>query len=275
MSSNDADATLDFTLVRTYIPGLLLLLRFGLLCGVYIGLVCGLPLLHTRNLVDGVRLDIMVFTLTACGYLDSWFFKHDNLSKAAGFLAPVILALLTSSSSLYPDKGPCLDIPSVVLYYVSSIAWAASSSFCVLNMLLKVTSFDAHIAAVFWGIACMVLLYVDCHKKGLLELVVRGFLFYLLTILLWFSQTIQPDLERNRFTFSVMHSCLHVLFVDPYVVGASVFIWFCIFVYYLHTHVKNPISFKRHSTAKSRTPENDISLLRELEAAKRAGGLMP
>lgn len=275
MSSNDADATLDFTLVRTYIPGLLLLLRFGLLCGVYIGLVCGLPLLHTRNLVDGVRLDIMVFTLTACGYLDGWFFKHDNLSKAAGFLAPVILALLTSSSSLYHDKGPCLDIPSVVLYYVSSIAWAASSSFCVLNMLLKVTSFDAHVAAVFWGIACMVLLYVDCHKKGLLELVVRGFLFYLLTILLWFSQTIQPDLERNRFTFSVMHSCLHVLFVDPYVVGSSVFIWFCIFVYYLHTHVKNPISFKRHSTVKSRTPENDISLLRELEAAKRAGGLMP
>lgn len=275
MSFNDADATLDFTLVRTYVPGLLLLLRFALLLGVFVGLVYGLPLLHARNLVDGVRVDIMVFTLTACGYLDGWFFRHDNLSKAAGFLAPVILALLTTTVSLHTDTKPCADIPSVVLYYVSSVAWAASSSFCVLNMLLKVTTFDVRIAAVLWGVACLVLLYVDCHKKALLEVGLRGLLFYLLAILLWFSQTMQPDLERNRFAFSVMHSCLHILFVDLYVVASSVCIWFCIFVYFLHTHLKTPLIFKKTPTAKPmRTAENEASLLRELEAAKRAVALM-
>lgn len=297
MASNDSDAVLDFTLVRTYVPGMLLLVRGILYLSLYLFLVTSMSLFHVRNAHQLPRMDLLLVFLGFTAYFDSWYFRHDALSRAAGGLFPLLLALFASSDYLYPPTLPCSDMPSVILYYAASIAWAASSSFCVVNMLLRLQSFNINVAAILWGALALVLLYVDCKKKSILELASRSVLFYCLAILLWFSQTFQPDLDRNRFAFSVLHTCLHVLFVDIYVVIASVLIWIVFLMYYNNTNrekirtsqapapvpqtnlhdnllttfhaTKSSAPVKTTLPSTTATHESEMDLLRQLEAAKR------
>lgn len=277
MASNDSDTVLDFKLVWTYIPGLMLMLRGLALLILYFCLVFTLPKTRSSPTHDSIRSDVVIFVLSTVVYFDGWSFRHDALSKASGHLGPILLAIVTTGSHLFPEMPVCPDMASVIVYYISSVAWAASSSFCVVNMLLRLQSFDVHLASVPWAILGLVLLFTDCHKRTSYELVCRVLIFYALCIFLWFSQTLQPDLERQRFAFTVLHASIHILFVDLYVAFGSVAVWILIFIYYYHTNVKpksNPITTPTITKRVQTSTDTEKNLLRELEAAKRAGGMV-
>lgn len=271
MASNSSDASIDFSLVWTYIPGLLLLLRNLVLLCVYTILVIGLPMTPVTS--DHIMpYDIIILIMIMLVYLDGWFFRSDTLSRASGFLAPTLLLIITMSASLYPHARTCSHMTAIAVYYITSVVWAVSSSYCVVDMLFRLQTFNVFVAAVFWSMACVVIVYVDCYKKSIFEIVVRSALYYTLAVVLWFSQKWQHNIDRNRFSFTILHTALHVLFVDRFCVGVTVFVWLCIFIY----HYRKQHSQSRKSTPSFHPskPENTNSLLQELEAAKRAGGLL-
>tara|TARA_B100001758_G_scaffold247962_1_gene269293 strand:+ start:24365 stop:25204 length:840 start_codon:yes stop_codon:yes gene_type:complete len=274
MSSNDSDAIVDFRLVQTYTPAMLLLMRAVMMLCIYASLVVSLSVapIHTQAANVSHRVDIAILVLACWVYFDAWFFRHDTLSRTAGFLAPPLLLILTMSDHFYPHTRSCSDIVSLVVYYATGILWATSCSFCVIDMLLRMqTRFNIHIASAAWAVACIVLMFVDCRKKGVPELLARTLLYYLIVIVLYFSQTLQPDRERNRFAFGILHTSIHVLFADSYVVAGSVIILFCVFVYYFNVHRK-PAPITRNLNAVDAKPKTEVpdSLLKELQAAKRA-----
>ena len=273
MSSNDSDTAIDFRLVQTYTPAMLLFLRAILLLCLYATLTSSL------SFPPAFRVDIAILVMSCWVYLDGWVFRNDSLSRTAGFLAPPFLLICTMSQQFHPQTRACSDIPSLVVYYAVGIVWATSCNFCVINMLLQMqTRFNVHAAAILWGVACIVLTYVDCRKRGCFEIFARTMLYYSVAIVMFFSQTLQPDRERNRFAFGILHTSIHLLFVDPYVVAGSVFILFCVFVYHFNEYRKQTqttTNIQRQSMpeAKMKTDVSD-SLLRELQAAKRAQGNM-
>jgi len=275
MASNDSDAEIDYRLVRTYAPAMLLFMRAALILSLYATLVFGLGNPAEPAQKPSSRMDIAILVLSCSAYLDGWLFRNDALSRAVGFLAPPLLLILTMSDQFYPGGHTCNDLASLAVYYSVGILWAASSSFCVVDMLVQVQSrFNVHVAAACWGAACVVLVFVDCRKRGFLEILARTMLYYIFTVFLWFSQTLQPDRERHRFCFSILHASLHVLFVDPYVVAGSVVIFIAVFVYHYNAIQKpsaRPGAPQGVVLKKADVSEN---LLRELQAAKRAQATM-
>ena len=279
MSSDDTETKIDFRLVQTYAPAMLLLLRGLVLLGLYATLLFGLsPSVALQPGRDGAgfRIDLAILVMCCWVYFDGWSFRNDPLSRAAGFLAPPLLLILTMSSQFYPHTSPCLDIPSVAIYYGVGITWAASSSFYVIAMLMNMhTRVSVYTASMVWGVGCIVLLFMNCHKKGVLEILARTLLYYTLVVVLWFSQTLQPDRERHRFVFSILHTTLHILFVDAYVCAGSVIIWSCVFIYHYNTH-QSPKHGDAQYTPHAAKNTTDVSdaLMKELQAAKRATGMV-
>ena len=277
MASNDCEPSIDFSIVQTYIPGLMLFFRCLIFLSVYALLVFGMTQETLGHIRSSVRPDIVLFILATLAYFDGFFFRHDNLSRAVGFLAPPLLLIAVMSNCIQSSVGQCDDMTSNILYWVASIAWASSSTFCVLDMILRLTSVNIHIMSVGWTVAGLILLYVDCQKKGVLEIATRSLLYYVLATLLWFSQTLQPDVERNRFSYSVLHGPLHILFVNQYVMCASVCIWVLIFIYYYHSQSKSKTRRSKDPPLVKTSPkkiEAGDELLKQLQAAKQAGGIV-
>jgi len=268
MSSNDSDTPINFTLVLTYIPALLLILRASVMLVAY---VCmhSFVTLPTAVLVTGFLL---------VTYLDWFVFRHDKLSKACGFLAPLALTLIANGD--FYITQPC--VPSTLfntLYYVNSIAWASTSSYVFFNQMLQL-KYPTHdnASAALWIVNCIFHVYVHCQTETFLVLTCRVILFYAMTIAHWFAQVLVADCDRNRFAFTVLHTALHILFVDMYVVAASAFIFVGVILYSLHqasvaTSV-GPKNVPRSSPCMITTdvesqPENMNTLLNELRAAKQ------
>ena len=284
MASNDTDAKLDFSLVSTYIPGILLLVRSLFLVILYQIFVVALS--HNSGFSKhGAHLNV---NLILCGmvvlvYFDAWWHRHDALNKSCGFLGPVLLCIATTSDTLYRHGSPCTDITSTLLYYILGTVWAASSGFFVVNSLIRFNScVNVYHASLVWaGVLCL-LLFIDCPKKSVYEICVRVCIFYGLVIMVWFSQAFQPDLERTRFAYTILHVHLHILFVDRYIVLGSIVIWAGAFAFQRQSIKQSSLvsastSHRHASDGMSRAdPVHavDESILLQLQAAKRAGGLV-
>lgn len=268
MSSNDSDAPINFTLVLTYIPALLLIFRASVMLVAY---VCmhSLVKIPTTVLVTGVLL---------FSYLDWYVFRHDKLSKACGFLAPLALTLL-ANGDFYITQPCATSTLFNTLYYVNSMAWASTSSYVFFNQMLQL-KYPTHdtASAALWIINCLFHVYVHCQTETVLVLTCRAILFYAMTIAHWFAQVLVADCDRNRFAFTVLHTALHVLFVDMYVVAASTFIFVGIILFSLRqASVANSTGPKNApksspcmiTTDVENQPENMATLLNELRAAKQ------
>ena len=274
MSSNDSDTPINFSLVLTYIPALLLILRASVILVVY---VCmhGIVKVPIAVLVTGVLL---------FSYLDWFVFRHDKLSKACGFLAPLALTLIANGD--FYITQPCASSTLFnTLYYVNSIAWASTSSYVFFNQMLQL-KYPTHdtTSAALWIVNCIFHVYVHCQTETFLVLTCRVILFYAMTITHWFAQVLISDCDRNRFAFTVLHTALHVLFVDIYAVGATALIFVGVILYSLHqtsaAKSTGPKTAPKSSPCMITTdvesqPENMNTLLNELRAAKQRAQSTP
>ena len=106
MASAGADEAVDFRLVATYVPLVLLMLR-----GV---------LLLTASQFIAALLDAhgaLVVTLAAVVYFDAHTFRADRLNQACGFLLPVALCIMQSRVPL-PSASDCDSV------YVQAVMWS-------------------------------------------------------------------------------------------------------------------------------------------------------
>ena len=125
-------------------------------------------------------------------------------------------------------------------------------------------------------------LYIDCAQYKVHEMIARVLAFYMLAIVAWFSQVFQQDIERSRFSFSVLHVHLHVLFVDRYIILGSIVVWCCAFAFQRQntlrarpsTHLTSHKKALETGIKHEMTQMVDDSVLQQLHAAKRAGGLV-
>lgn len=266
MSSNDCDAQINFSLVLTYIPALLMLLRVA----------CMLAIVAILQTFTSVSPPVLVCSVLLLAYIDWFCFRLDRLSKACGFLAPLALALLANGSFYHTDA--CAPTTMLnTLYYANSIVWATSSSYVFINQMLQLKYPVNDLAvAVVWCVNCILHLVVHCDYDRLWLVVCRVAIFYPMTIAHWFAQVLLSDCDRNRFAFTVLHTALHVLFVDLYVATASVLIFVSVLCYCMHSTAtaaakpaKITASLFTQNTDVEKAPENMSALLHELRAAKQ------
>ena len=278
MASNDSEPRIDFSLVSTYIPGLLLLLRSMLFLVLFQVMV-----LFASQPNSGIHTNIILYCMAVLIYFDAWWHRHDALNRACGFLAPVFLCVATTSDDLHHHPNSCSSVTATVLYYTLGVTWAASSGFCIIGAMLRLgINVNIYMASVCWAVVLFVLLYIDCAQYKVHEMIARVLAFYMLAILAWFSQVFQQDIERSRFSFSVLHVHLHVLFVDRYIILGSIVVWCCAFAFQRQNTLRARPN--THSTSNKKALETGIkhemkqvvddSVLQQLHAAKRAGGLV-
>ena len=263
MSSNDCDA-INLSLVLTYIPAMLLFLRAALL-------LCCYGVMHS---VLQVPPSVLMCSLLLLAYLDWFCFRTDRLSKACGHLAPLVLCLV-ANAELCSQECPGSALRTT-LYYANSVAWATASSYVFANQMLqlKYPVHDLAVVALVCTHACLHLV-VHCHHDGLPLVVARVASFYPISIAHWFAQVLVPDADRNRFSFTVLHTSVHFLFVDFYVVAGSVLIFVLVLVYCIKQQSPGPQTAPKSAPCMFDAEAQDSmsALVSELRAAKQAQSL--
>lgn len=219
------DKHVDFGLVHTYVPLLVLASRALLLVALFRLVV------HAG--LDGPGLVVLLGGAT---YFDAYVFRGDTLNRAAGFLAPVAFFLYTSTHEVFRwqsdgadglvRRAPCTASPLVMLYWAVDVLWASSSSMQVAALFLPVR---AHVriqtVACAWSLVLLAHVMLRCDAAPALpEVLLRVLLYYASCVCYFYTSVFTPDVDRNAHCFTVMHVCLHLLFVEPHVLLVSVLV---------------------------------------------------
>lgn len=271
MSSNDSESTINFSLVYTYIPALLMLLRAS-------GLFCLCSLLMA---LFSSRPTVVVAGVLLAVYVDCFCTpQHDRLSKACGFLAPPALCLLLNAN-IYASTACTESSLASTLFYINSICWSCTSSFVCVNHLLNLKfPHNDTLLLLMWSGNAIIHLVVQCEKETIAFLIARCIAFYFIAISHWFAQVLMADVDRNSFCHTVLHTATHLLFVHIYMLITSVLIFCIVVIYCMRTKMISttdtpaivcfPASASHTSQAQASIPhENTTALLTELRAAKQ------
>jgi len=216
-SGENGGKRVDFQLVSTYVPMLQLLAR-----------AMGLILLF--QVAHGVGHDhtgLCVLVCVLC-YFDAYCYRHDALNRAAGFLVPPAFYMYTHAPAqntwLASPVSHCTETHVLVFYWAVDLLWASSSSMLIATLLCKLrVKLRIQTVACVWSFILLVHVALRCyHPPGFSEIVLRVLLYYLSCICYFFSSVLVLDTDRHTHTFTVMHVCLHILFVEPFVLVASV-----------------------------------------------------
>jgi len=262
MASVD-DETINFQLVSTYVPLIILLLRSSVL-------------VVTINFVSAVAdsANFVLVLLAFLVYFDAHFFRHNRFNQACGFLCPVALCL--ALTHVTPRRDELAAPYAVLVLWVVDMVWAVSSS-----SFLGIVSFkglfvvDVIYAAAWWALCGVVhSLFAPTAVEGA-QAVLRAFVYYVLCAVYHYSRHSTVTVDRNVYKLSVGHIFWHVLLVKEYVLLGSIaacLLLFCA-VYYLRYAHSLQLTTTR-ATARHSDNDHD-TLMSELRAAKSAVVTLP
>lgn len=225
MSSSDChDSVFEMHLVRSYMPLFMLAVRSLLL-------VCSI------QLVSRVLADTSVFAcLCVLVYFDAYAFRHDPLNKAVGFLVPTAFVLYVNirGAGAWSDvDNDCTHLYKLAPYWTADILWAVTSSMFVVAVCFRVTvTFRVHGVALVWAGMAMAHVILGCLQAyAWWELVARVVWYHISAAIFFFSSVLLAGVDRNTHSFTVMHVNMHVLFVEGYVLAASVLVSMAAYAY--------------------------------------------
>ena len=217
--STPEEGHVDFMHVSTYIPVIFQLLRASVL----------LTLLEAVLVVQQHFAMLLVLTALVT-YLDGRAFYSERLNRACGFLVPAGLIFCVNKAMLMQFTGCIMSNTMRIVYYVLATAWATCGlgmlGMLSLDSLANVQSRVSENTFIFIsGALGVATVYVECTVKPMYELLLRVGLFYLFTtsfiLLHWSSHRT----HRTLYDSVAKHITMHILFVDLYVVAASILLF--------------------------------------------------
>lgn len=223
-----ADDAIDFRLVSTYVPLVLLVLR-------------GVLLLGAAQLVADF-LDArgaLVVALVAVVYFDALAFSSCRLNKACGFLGPVALCLLQARTTPIESRDCDAGYAQALVYGVDMM-WAVSATSYVAIACYK-NYFVVRVAhaAATWAVCAILHTLTTCERLDVQHQVMRTVLYYL-TCTLYFYHRHAPALERKHHQLSVLHIFYHIFFVQRFILLGSVIIACMVFgALYYSEHLRS------------------------------------
>jgi len=262
-SNEDSASDVDFRLVTTYIPVLMLLARSGLL--VVVVDVC------QRAVTWPSSLFVLVVVVV---YFDAYLFRAQKLNRVCGFLAPVALGVYVSTRA---PRTHCTGLQVVAMHWAVDLCWAVSSSFFLASHALRLRiPVDVVTASMAWSACLVAHAILACSHTTSAEVVCRAVCYYVSCMIHYYSVSFVDGIDRNALAFSVMHVSLHMMFVEVYVLlGSSLVFAFLYARIYYEGLLRSPgcgmdllAPAKRSATPCCGTPAEPSELIRELRAAQ-------
>ena len=221
MGSCDDDIV-DFRLVSSYVPFVLLVIRAQLLIAAYGTSAYFLASWHVHE-------SFLVACLSVIVYFDAYIFRNERLNTASGYVAPVALALTLCAREQPGVRKREWQTVWQTVYWGVQLTWAVSVSFYLAGLALRLKRMPGvHAFATLW--ACMAVLHIlsTAEHTSMLAMSARSLLYYITTSVSYYSRYVLTDIDRNTHSFAVMHLCLHTLFIHPLimVVSALLFVAF-------------------------------------------------
>lgn len=207
----------DFTLVWTYLPVLIIILRSSFFLGLFYWWLFA---------INMPQHGILMLCASVV-YIDSLVMQNSQFDRSCGHLCACVLAVLTQQGAMMePDCGPAKRVALLLC----DLLWGVCAS---ADVLARTTGFSVPmphlgrvlVSATFASTRVM----CSCGTLGLLEALLRSALYYILCSLLILCAPIARQYERGSssptpLNGSVVYLCLHVFFVHLYAVVPSVMV---------------------------------------------------
>jgi len=207
-----ADDAIDFRLVSTYVPLVLLVLR-------------GVLLLGAAQLVADF-LDArgaLAVALVAVVYFDALAFSMCRLNKACGFLCPVALCLLQARTTPVETRDCDAGYAQALVYGVDMVWAVSATSYVAIACYKNYFVVRVAYAAAAWAFCAILHTLTTCERLDVQHQVMRTVLYYL-TCTLYFYHRHAPTLERKHHQLSVLHIFYHIFFVQRFILLGSIII---------------------------------------------------
>jgi len=209
MSSTEEE-TVNFQLVSTYVPLLLLLMRsIFLLTAAHLGAA----FLEAHG--------AFVVALVGLVYFDAHAFRNNKLNQACGFLCPVALCVIQARVARY--SMDCDATYMQVALWTVDMLWAVSCTSYVAIVCYK-GYFVVRVmyAALVWAAFAIVHALAECAPLDFHHQVIRTILYYITCTLFFYVKCSATHVDRASYQFAVLHVFVHVFFVQHYVLLGSV-----------------------------------------------------
>lgn len=224
-SRDDGDRDVDFQLVSTYIPVLVLMLR-----GVGLCVLC-----EVWYRVLGPRQNLLV-VLLVISYSDAYYWRNDKMNSVLGFLCPVVVCLLTTTD--HTLCSPRIDraharLPEVAVFWTLQVLWPVTSAYYFAAVIFQLRRPRELALVAFWMLclsAHCVLLLGGHQSTG--DIMLRCMVYYMFGMLFYHSKARLEAIDRNTHNCMSLHVSLHLLFVDIYIMVPNVAV-LCILAWYV------------------------------------------
>lgn len=215
MRSND-NALYDFTLVWTYLPVLIIILRSGVL----------LAILYWWIFTINLSQHGVLMLCAGLVYIDSLLMHNNHFDRSCGHLCACALAVLTQHGvALDRDSSPT----ETVVLIACDLLWSACAG---AEVLARTAGLSVSLSYLSKVVLCCIFastrVMLGSGSMGLLQSMFRSALYYVLCSLLILCAPLVRQQERcaslSLQSSSVVYMCAHVLFVHLYAVIASVLV---------------------------------------------------
>lgn len=222
--------------------------------------------------VIGGRQNLLVL-LVVLVYGDAYMWRRHQINRVAGFLCPVALCILTSTdhtlcSPVVRDWDGKLS--AMTVYWTLQVVWPLTTAYYFCSIIFKFKRPREVVLVLVWAVCLNVhcfLLLGGLQKTG--EIMLRSMIYYMSATLFYHSKCRLPDVDRNTHNFVTMHMCLHLMFVDVYMLTASVVVFGALFWYLFFGSLKTEAAAVCTPHKIRHTPVvQDDELLSQLRAAK-------
>jgi len=257
MASVDSEE-INFQLVSTYVPLILILLRSSVLIAV---------VNFVATLAESPHF--MLLMLFSVVYFDAHLFRLNRFNQSCGFLCPVALCLaLTHVASWH---GPDVAAHASAALWAVDMAWAVSSSSFVAIVAFKgYVAVDVMYLAACWALCGLAHTLFAAAMPDASQSVLRAALYYVLCAVQHYVKLATVTVDRSVYKLAVGHVFWHVLLVKDYVLLGSIAACVLLFcgVYYVK-YAQLYISTARPPPRQC-SPGDDDALVSELRAAMNA-----
>jgi len=216
MRSHD-NTLYDFTLVWTYLPVLIIILRSGVLLAIMYWWV------FTINLPQHGVLMLCASLV----YIDSLLMHNNHFDRSCGHLCACALAVLTQhGAAVARNSSPTEE----VVLMACDLLWSACAG---AEVLARTTGLSVSLSQLSKVVVCCMFastrVMFSYSSMSLLQSIFRSALYYVLCSLLILCTPLVRQQERGASlssfqSSSVVYMCVHVLFVHLYAVIASVLV---------------------------------------------------
>lgn len=263
--SSPGDEPVNFQLVSTYVPLLLLLLRSVLL-------LTAAHLCAALLEAHGALLVILAVLV----YFDAHAFRHNKLNQACGFLCPVALCVL--QARVAHGSQDCEATYLQVALWSVDMVWAVSCTSYVAIVCYK-GYFVVRVlyAALGWAACAVVHALAACAPLDFPHQLIRTVLYYLTCTLFFYVKCSSPLVDRGSYQFAVLHVFVHIFFVQHYVLLGSVVAAAVVFGAAYYVKVSSSFTRPAHKPyavtaypAPACGDAESSDLMRELRAAQKS-----